>query len=1051
MPISATTNHPLSVGTLLWRSGRGPWQCTAIAKATVELAAGAAARLVEPIDLVGDTGFEDDGGEGLRVASDYVPHKPRADVVVVGRACARSGQAVSSMTVGLGLALGTEVLLAKQVGALGEHRDDDDEPAPFGELELRYEHAWRGRDDEIPVGVDPQGREGARPRLVDPFDSRRPAGLGPVPGHWPWRAAKLLPAERHLPSESPLCLPDELDLSYFNSAPPDQQLPYLRGGEQLLLEGMHPIHHELRCRLPALLAHAVLQQEGRPPRSVSLVCDTLWIDADKMIATITWRGSTKVDLAVADGAADAELHVVLSPLVHLEESAGSPPQWSAARQVAGEKAPERGPTEALPILNPTPLPACSFAWQLEPPGHHRIVVVKGSFDLCGDAPAELAPLQDALRGDEYCDGNAAASLSYPSDYAPFKPRADVVVLGRAYRSGQEPVALVRLELGDQIDKQIAAMGDRHWLGSAKMSEPDAFDSIPLRYEHAYGGKSVGDNPAGLGADDPDGRLPNLEWPKRLMQSRDDVPPPACLAPLAPHWPVRADVRGSYDRRWREERWPFFPADFDWGFYNAAPADQRCAYLRGDERYRITSVRPRGEHLTGTLPEVTPRCFALRCGARSDDERLLEVALRLDTAVFDAEALTVRLLWRGLVEVADEDATDLECLYLLLGRAGQRISKAEAWMRLEAARDKRFAPLAGQSTEASDAHSPTEPSGTTVAQMLKQRAAPLPGGSADRIAALSVLSEPPPEPAVVARPQIEAWLATGQSLAGRDLSGADLSGLDLSEQDLRGAILKGAKLRGATLDRARCVGINLVEADAGSSSWQGADLTRADGTKATLREADLSGAKLGQAALSEADLEGAKLPGVQADGAELVRAQLRSADLSGASLKKADLSYARLGAASFERARLDDAKLYEAEGPKARFDEASAVDARFEGAKLSEASLRDAKASGSSFERAELSGARFDRADLRQAGFVGADLSGATLDQADAREARFLKASLARASLRSADLMQASFERARLEDADLRGANLYQAETLGATLDGAKLDGAFTAGSKLVEG
>ena len=63
--------------------------------------------------------------------------------------------------------------------------------------------------------------------------------------------------------------------------------------------------------------------------------------------------------------------------------------------------------------------------------------------------------------------------------------------------------------------------------------------------------------------------------------------------MNPAWPQRAPKVGKdYGARWRKERSPYYAEDFDWTYFNAAPADQRLpGYLRGDEPLVFQNLHP----------------------------------------------------------------------------------------------------------------------------------------------------------------------------------------------------------------------------------------------------------------------------------------------------------------------------------------------------------------------------------------------------------------------------------------------------------------------------
>ncbi len=137
----------------------------------------------------------------------------------------------------------------------------------------------------------------------------------------------------------------------------------------------------------------------------------------------------------------------------------------------------------------------------------------------------------------------------------------------------------------------------------------------------------------------------------MVRSAADRPDPAGAFPIAPTWPARRAVSGTYDEAWQRTRWPYFPEDFDWGYFNAAPRDQQIeGYWRGDEEIELTGLHPAEPLIRCRLPGVRPRVFLHHSGA---DAGLREVALNLDTITLDIDTLRVHVVWRGLAEIARE--------------------------------------------------------------------------------------------------------------------------------------------------------------------------------------------------------------------------------------------------------------------------------------------------------------------------------------------------------------------------------------------------------------
>ncbi|MGK3981851.1 DUF2169 domain-containing protein [Sorangium sp. So ce136] len=1300
---------PLAGSTLLWRTANGPCVTVAV-KATFQLSPDDVATLAAPLPLFHDVFYEQNAGRSLYVASDAVPHKPRADVLLTGSAYAPPGQRVSHRWVRLAVfdAQGQVPAVDKRLQVVGERQRDPatgqaTAPAPFARLPVRYELAFGGaRCPENPVGMGADPGDLRLPCILNPATPDVPGGLGPISSAWPERRRALAawdPAKLALPVPE---LPTAMDWGHFNAAPRDQQIPYLRGEEWILLEGLHPTAAQVRSRLPGLQARVLLRAPPLvDPAGVELTvrCDTLWIDADALRCTLTWRAS----LAVAERAleviergsflvtlappgervawpapepaappgltagATAAVGATTAPLPEgVRPPAGAPPalpipgpgapaargmsaeDWAArgagadlarpsldltqtrpldpaafadalqafdpappgavapetsgaapgaagaaegpgapakaaavpgaagaaggpgapAPQASGQRppvlvdtrefnlqdvlrgarqedapfplAPPRPPeqveaartpaevpwealkhafpamaarieahggaplptatlplpepepskptsedlagspdmpppartTENVPILNLTPFAAFTVPWQVRPPRDSLTLVVKGTFDLVPGAPAAVAADQELPGGDAHFDDDPSKSLRYPSDFAIFKPKADILMLGHAHRPGAgEAAALVRLRFGDALDRAVAAVGPRRWDALGAPTAPEPWDRIPLRFESAFGGAGFDANPVGTGhGARAGGALPSLEQPDRLIRSTGDRPSPACFAPISAMWKDRFQKIGTYGDRWKKTRWPFFPDDFDWTFFNAAPAEQQIAYPRGDEAFELWSVRPDGEVVRGRLPEVRVRAFTQATAKAGGG--VSEVPMRLDTVWFDADALRLVLVWRGLLDVADEDASDIASLFVFGepmaqkgGAKSEPASKRDAKARFFAELAARAAaeePAAGEGGPANDDAGDEAPSAleARIAEALAQARARRRAATGDGAGALAEGDAPPPAwaapgerveaPPPAGRDAVLELVRLGEPLAGVDLTGVDLSGADLTGADLGGALLARADLRGARLDGARLVEAVLAEADCEGASFEGADLTRADLTGANVKAARFASAVLELAAVGSARCEGAVFEGARAPGASFAGAMLQRACFDGADLSGAEMMQASIEEASFRGATLDDVKLYGASGARVTLDGASLADLRADDVVLRSSSFRRANGPGSVWEGADLTAGVFVGAALREASFTRATLDRASFDAADLVDGRFRKARLRGARLLEANLMRAAFDGADLEGADLRGANLYQAETWKARTAEIHLAEAFVAGTKLEE-
>ncbi|MEM9692467.1 MAG: DUF2169 domain-containing protein, partial [Myxococcota bacterium] len=226
----------------------------------------------------------------------------------------------------------------------------------------------------------------------------------------------------------------------------------------------------------------------------------------------------------------------------------------------------------------------------EPPQAELSLVVRGTFPIGADGELvrleglEAIEQRGALDADAFFEGDdeREGALRRASDFAEFKPRAEVLVYGSCRLPGRVTSTELTLGVGNW-SKTVIVTGDRRWR-DGKPTPPELFDEMPLDFTRAFGGESSLTNPAGIGLDD--GRLPNLELPEDRITSPEARPAPAALNGINPAWPTRRGKRGTaYGPGYARKRAPYHAEDFDWTYFMAAPADQWIpgGYLKGDER------------------------------------------------------------------------------------------------------------------------------------------------------------------------------------------------------------------------------------------------------------------------------------------------------------------------------------------------------------------------------------------------------------------------------------------------------------------------------------
>lgn len=331
------------------------------------------------------------------------------------------------------------------------------------------------------------------------------------------------------------------------------------------------------------------------------------------------------------------------------------------------------------------------------------LVLKGTFDMRSDgAPVVLCAEQSPVLtvDSPYPDTEPSEGLRLESDRVPFKPLADVVVVGHAHTPQHQPQRVIdaRVRVG-ALDRSIKVIGDRKWYfpeGSREAPRqvgPVEFTRMPLTYDRAFGGidphGKVGElhpdfrpwwspNFAGCGfigsrssASIHEKPLPNLEDPGQLIRTFDTWPRPVGFGYYPRNSEPRCGYLGTYDEAWQAERAPELPTDFDPTFWNGAHPDMQVhGYLRGDEEVRLDNLTPGGGTVHFRLPGWAPQVrveyraegvdIAPERVLRRRDGRVLrkQVDAHLDTLVMLPDEGKLQLVWRAAHVYRETDALEI---------------------------------------------------------------------------------------------------------------------------------------------------------------------------------------------------------------------------------------------------------------------------------------------------------------------------------------------------------------------------------------------------------
>lgn len=315
---------------------------------------------------------------------------------------------------------------------------------------------------------------------------------------------------------------------------------------------------------------------------------------------------------------------------------------------------------------------------LDPAVPELSFIVKGTFSLRNWRLPTSVPADEQANfaGDERHMDKIGRSLHYANDLVMYKPFGEVLLTGSCYAPDIHPATMVEagLDIGP-VSKRLKVHGDRVWLrdadGQLVIEGPLPFTQMPLRWERAFGGLNVPENPMGRGCEPwttEDGRklfyLPNIEAPDSTVRAPGQPQHPACFAPISPQWQPRLGHEGTRDQHWATFVAPLPPRDYDPRTAQAAPEDQWIkGYWRGDERIELTNLHPRHASFVTGLPGKRLRLFIEGEFGDSDKPRFGEVPLDLDTVHIDMEAEQLHLLWRQRFRPRKAKAPELRAVYL----------------------------------------------------------------------------------------------------------------------------------------------------------------------------------------------------------------------------------------------------------------------------------------------------------------------------------------------------------------------------------------------------
>lgn len=240
----------------------------------------------------------------------------------------------------------------------------------------------------------------------------------------------------------------------------------------------------------------------------------------------------------------------------------------------------------------------------------------------------------------------------------------------------------------------------------RLTAAEPIDKVPLRYEYALGGSCTIKNP-----DDPENYLTNevcyknpigcgwmseeyldlvekegrslpMTLPSpQIMPVRTLFKQPlitkqsgsmdskqmatihypraaAGFSPIHRSWAPRLAKAGTYDDAWLENRHPYLPLDFDFGYWNAAPEDQQIEFPDLTEPYTllISNLSSKGGAQAIQLPKHRALVLIKMDGFS------IPIPMQVDTIIYDTDTSILKLVWRMAI-LKDFEAEVLEARFI----------------------------------------------------------------------------------------------------------------------------------------------------------------------------------------------------------------------------------------------------------------------------------------------------------------------------------------------------------------------------------------------------
>lgn len=246
---------------------------------------------------------------------DFAPIKHKCDVLLNGSAYAPQGKPVDRVQVGLKVGNWMKTFLVTgdrhwQAGLTISPGD----PSKFTIMPISYDKAFGGLDNfhgdqqkHTAYMLNPVGKgyhsnlssslvdqtpmpntEAVNQPITRPDGVYQPMAFGSVGRGWSSRLKHAGTYDQNWIDNTFPFLPSDFNEAYYQAAPDDQQIPYLKGGEEVVMVNLTP-EGRIAFHLPIIDVPVVFFRKKGGRHETQAMIDTIVIEPDKRIFTLTWR------------------------------------------------------------------------------------------------------------------------------------------------------------------------------------------------------------------------------------------------------------------------------------------------------------------------------------------------------------------------------------------------------------------------------------------------------------------------------------------------------------------------------------------------------------------------------------------------------------------------------------------------------------------------------------------------------------------------------------------------------------------------------------------